>query len=304
MIELLRSSTTCKCPPNFRFIARRILIMTSTSPPVTPGAMLGQAPGGELDAAPELNGFGGFHGGLTLGLVAAAMRDALGAEAAEHELPDHELRSLTGRFRRAVDGRFRITVGSRHVGRRSSTASAVVDGAKGPCVEANAVFGPGFATGNQQGWPVVEPVAPAASPPDDLEVFAIPTEFAPVGAHTEIRPVGPNRPYAGGAEPELTAWVRLVEDDRAPDLPRFVFLMDALAPSYAAVLSTLAAVPTVEFTVRPAAALAGADSPWVLLHAATIAAGPGGWVSERIAAWDPAGVFLGWADQLRVVRTG
>ncbi|ETA02674.1 hypothetical protein ThrDRAFT_01246 [Frankia casuarinae] len=34
--------------------------------------------------------------------------------------------------------------------------------------------------------------------------------------------VGPNRPYGGGAEPTLTAWIRLREDDHPPDTNRLM----------------------------------------------------------------------------------
>nr|WP_275563840.1 acyl-CoA thioesterase domain-containing protein [Streptomyces sudanensis] len=132
----------------------------------------------------------------------------------------------------------------------------------------------------------------------------MPPEFVPISVSMEIRPVGTARPYAGGPDPELVAWVRLLEDDAPPDVFRFVFLMDALAPSYAAVLSELVLVPTVELTVRPGAGLAGASSPWVLLRARTLAATPGGWVDEQIDAWGPDGTHLGTAHQLRVVRAG
>jgi hypothetical protein len=118
----------------------------------------------------------------------------------------------------------------------------------------------------------------------------------------QIRPVGPNRPYAGGSEPELTAWIRLVEDDQPPDLLRFVLLLDGLAPSYAVMLTSLALIPTVELTVRPAAALATVTSPWVLLRARTRAAGADGWSDEEIQAWGPDGGYLGSAQQLRMIR--
>lgn len=122
--------------------------------------------------------------------------------------------------------------------------------------------------------------------------------------YTEIRPVGPNRPFAGGVEPELTAWIRLVDDDRPPDAHRFVLLMDALAPSYAAILTTPTLIPTVELTVRPAAMLAAASSPWLLLHARTHMASATGWVDEQIDAWGPDGTHLGSAHQLRLVVGG
>ena len=69
------------------------------------------------------------------------------------------------------------------------------------------------------------------------------------------------RPYAGGPRPVLTAWLRLTDDDQPPDIFRLIMLMDALAPSYAAVLTTLQAIPTVELTVRYTPAVFDARPP-------------------------------------------
>jgi hypothetical protein len=69
------------------------------------------------------------------------------------------------------------------------------------------------------------------------------------------------------------------------------------------VLTDLQLVPTLELTVRPGAGLPQAASPWVLLHARTHSADPGGWIDEHIDAWDVKGVHLGSANQLRIVRT-
>lgn len=264
--------------------------MTAVSSAVSPGTLLRQPPDGSIEAGAPLTGFGGFHGGLTLGLLTSAM---------QAHVPGQPLRSATARYRRPLDGRFHIEVAPGQVGRTATMLSATAVGTRGAHVEASAVFGaPDAGT-----WPVFTPPAPNAPPPQDLEVFSIPPEFVPIAVYTEIRPVGPNRPYAGGSNPELTAWIRLVEDDEPPDTHRFVFLMDGLAPSYAAVLSTLAPVPTLELTVRPGPGLATASSPWVLLRATTTAADAGGWADERIDAWGPDGEYLGSAQQLRVVRT-
>jgi hypothetical protein len=67
-------------------------------------------------------------------------------------------------------------------------------------------------------------------------------------------------------------------------------------------MQTPGGVPTIELTVRPAAALAEAGSPWVLVRAETIAASPDGWVDERLDAWGIDGRHLASAQQLRVVR--
>ena len=150
--------------------------------------------------------------------------------------------------------------------------------------------------------PPLAPLSPPAPPPESCEVFEIPPEFVPISVFWQIRPVGANRPYAGGTEPELTAWVRLLEDEEPPDVHRLILLMDALAPAYAAILPSLRLIPTVELTVRPGAGVATASSPWVLLRARTRSADASGWNEEIIDAWDPAGVHLGSAHQLRLLR--
>ncbi len=80
--------------------------------------------------------------------------------------------------------------------------------------------------------------------------------------------------------------------------------MDALAPSYAAVLTSLQLIPTLELTVVPAPDLDHVTSPWILLYARTHQVNADGWLRENIEAWDPPpqGVYLGSAHQLRIVR--
>jgi hypothetical protein len=259
--------------------------------PAAPGAVLSSYGGGALDPGPHLRGFGGLHGGLVLSLMVSAMAQ---------RIPDPSLRSVTGRYYRPVSGEFGIETEVVRNGRSSATVSAWASGERGVHVEATGVFGP---AGTSR-WPAIAPRPPAAPPPQDCDEFAIPPEFVPIAAHMQIRPVGPNRPYAGGDDPELTAWIRLTEDDLPPGLLRFILLMDGLAPAYAAVLSDLVLIPTVEFTVRPAAALAKAASPWVLLRARTVAAGSDGWNEEQVQAWDLDGGYLGSAQQLRMTRAG
>ncbi|MCC3771898.1 thioesterase family protein [Streptomyces sp. UNOC14_S4] len=243
-----------------------------------------------MDAGAHLNGFGGFHGGLTLALMAAAMQD---------EVPDLALRSVTARFHRTLGNAFRVETSRVRAGRTVTSFAAQAITAEGTHVEASAVFG----TPKPAEWRTFAPAAPAVPPPEECELFVIPPEFVPISRYLEIRPVGAARPYAGGDEPELTAWIRLLGDERPPDAPRLVLLMDSLAPSYAAVLSTLAVVPTVELTVRPGDGLGRADSPWILLRARTRTADADGWVDEEIDAWDRDGTHLGSAQQLRIIRS-
>jgi hypothetical protein len=125
--------------------------------------------------------------------------------------------------------------------------------------------------------------------------------YRPIGAFLEVRPTDDSRPYAGGTRPVLTAWLRLTEDDRPPDLYRLTMLMDALAPSYAAIPTAPRPIPTVELTVRCTDDLLRATSPWILLRASTTWASADGWLNEHLDAWDPARTHLASADQLRTV---
>ena len=142
---------------------------------------------------------------------------------------------------------------------------------------------------------------PSVPPHGDCERFDIPAGLVPISAFLEVRPTDDSRPYAGGARPVLTAWLRLTEDDRPPGLYRLIMLMDALAPSYAAILTAPQPVPTVELTVRCADDLGHATSPWILLRASTTWASADGWLNEHLDAWDPARTHLASADQLRTV---
>jgi hypothetical protein len=263
--------------------------MTDAPATVTPGALLAGPGRGTFDPGPQLSGFGGLHGGLLLALMVLAMAE---------QAPEARLHSVTGRFHRPVTGMFGVEATLARAGKTAVMLSARAASEAGTHAEATAVFG----APRDGNWPAVAPLPPAAPPPEDCELFTIPREFVPIAEYMQIRPVGPNRPYAGGSQPELTAWIRLVEDDRPPDLLRFVLLLDGLAPAYAAVLDGLALVPTVELTVRPGVALAGAASPWVLLRARTRAASPDGWNDEEIQAWGPDGRYLGSGQQLRLVR--
>ena len=245
------------------------------------------APGAQLELDASWWGFGGLHGGLALSLLTAAM-------CKQH--PGLVMQQVSAQYRRALRKPFTLDVSASTAGRTVSwlDARAVEDGRV--ALSASALFtNPG-----QESGPVISPPRPAAPPPSQCPVFTIPTEFVPFAHRTEIRPVGKVRPFSGAAEPELIAWLRLVEDDLPPDSARLIVLMDALAPSYSAVLHTPVALPTVTFTVTPGSGLAQASSPWVLLRARTDSRRQDGWLLERLDAWTPEGAHLGSAEQVRV----
>lgn len=259
-----------------------------TNHPLPPGQWLERPPQSAVEAPNHLWGFGALHGGLVLAAL---------TRSSERETNDHgRLRSVTGRFHNAITGPFITTPVSRQRPGRF-TIDAVERESGMLLASASLVTGRSRAAS----LTVVAPRCGSVPPPEDCEPYAIPVEFVPISAFMEIRPIGPNRPYAGCDEAELLAWLRLTEDDRAPDLHRMILLLDALAPSYSAVLTSPRPVPTIELTVRPAAGLDEAASPWILLHAQTLMASSDGWLYERINAWDRNGDHLASADQLRVI---
>jgi len=242
----------------------------------------------EVRIDPSWWSWSGAHGGLAVALAAAAMQRAVGDDIA--------LRSVTAQLLAPIDGAARFDADVVRRGRSvvAATGSAVQDGR--PRLSATAVFGRGG-----RGPAVPPSPAPASPPVDDLERFAVPLDVLPFAAHTDVRPVGGSRPFTGGTEAELTAWIRLVDDDRPVDELRMIVLMDCLAPSIAAVLPAMAAVPTVELGVHLAPAVRTATSPWVLVRSRTDLAAGDGWCSERLDAWAPDGAHLAGATQLRLV---
>lgn len=247
--------------------------------------------GGALERmaiGPALWGFGGVHGGLTLALLTEAMcRRADG----------RVLRSVFAQFRRPLRDEIEIRVTDDGTGKTLSWLSAEASSKGAIAVSAKATFsrqvGSGFAS--------ISPGMPIAPRPKDCPVFTPPAGFVPFAQRTETRPVGPGRPFAGMQEPELVAWVRLVDDDLPPDRVRLMILVDALPPSFGALLTAPVPIPTVTLAVTPGGGLTSASSPWVLLRARASFATSDGWHTERIDAWSEDGAYLGSAEQLRLV---
>jgi hypothetical protein len=208
---------------------------------------------------------------------------------------DVPLRSVSAQFLRPVDGPMRLDAEVLKQGRSLSVASSrgLVEGR--PHLLAAAVFGrPG------RGPAVPSPDRPWSPPIEETDRLEMPGHLLPFFDHTEIRPLGDTRPFAGGDGAELVAWVRLVDDDQPVDELRLVVLMDCLAPALSAVMPAMLPVPTIELSVHLTPAVATATSPWILLRARTEQAGDDGWCSERLEAWGPDGRFYGTATQLRL----
>ncbi|VVE00759.1 hypothetical protein PCO31110_02136 [Pandoraea communis] len=232
--------------------------------------------------------FGGLHGGLTSSLLTGAVRD---------KSQGRVLQQISARFRRALRTPFILEAHEPCQGKTVSwlDAGAIQEGHV--AISASAVF----AEPQQRFAQTFTPRMPVVPPWSQCPVFSVPLEFAPFAHHTEIRAVGNVRPFSGGAEPELMAWLRLVADDLPPDEARLVMLMDALPPSYAAVRAAPLPLPTVMFSDTPGSQLAHAVSPWVLLRARTDVCRSDGWLLERLNAWTPDGAHIGSAEQLRVM---
>lgn len=263
--------------------------MTGDIAVASPGAILAAPVGDRLRLGNDLWGFGGVHGGLALALLTSAMRDLV---------PGAALRSVTGQFVKPIRDGAEVEARLIRRGRLVAVTAATAASVGSVNLTASGVFG---SAGCVAWASFAPPPVPAAPTPEECDVFVIPVEFVPFARHTEVRPVGTARPFAGGSIPELTAWIRFVADDYPPDPLRLITLLDALPPSYAAVMSAPAFVPTVELTVRPSAGLERASAPWVLVRTRTRSAGPDGWIDETIDAWGLDGVHLGSAQQLRVV---
>lgn len=247
--------------------------------------MLFAAPPAVIEVPSFAWGHGGLHGGLALSLVASSVL---------RDVPDHSLRSITGHFHRPIRETFAIESRVIRSGRSAGAVQATVPSAAGTCLTATAIFG-----SDQAGAaPIYAPDMPDVPGPDSLPSLEGLAEQVPVLGQVDIRPVGPIRLYAGAADPTMTAWMRVIGGDAPVDPCSVIFFLDALPPSYTAVLSQPRPVPTLEFSAHVTSNVTA--SRWVLVRSRTVRASAGGWVTESIDAWDPDGAHLASGQQLRL----
>lgn len=238
----------------------------------------------------QFNGFGGLHGGV---LAAASLRRARN-EVDSHLLPVE----LSTTFLKPVTSPPRFETDLPHRGRAVSFANvrATTDG------DLVAMSQAIFASRSTNEYRRLDaPLPEALTPLASAERFIVPPEFVPVSAKMEIRPATVELPYAGGSKPELCAWIRLLDPVLDP-AERLAVLADALAPSYAAILSDLALIPTVRMTVQFSSAAAQSSFDWVLVQSRTVNKGADAWLVEQTDIWTPDGRQLATATQLRRLR--
>jgi Thioesterase-like superfamily len=247
--------------------------------------MLFSEPPTVLEVPSSAWGFGGLHGGLALSLVASSMR---------RSVPEHSLRSITGQFHRPIRETFAIESRLIRSGRSVAALEATGTGREGICLTAMAIFG----SDQEYGVPVYAPDAPDVPGPDSLPTLEGLADKVPVLGQVELRPIGEVRPYVGAAEPTMTAWMRIKGREAPVDACSVIFFLDALPPSYTAVLAQPRPAPTLEFSAHVTSSVP--TSRWVLVRSRTVRASEGGWLTESIDAWDPEGAHLGSAQQLRL----
>jgi hypothetical protein len=247
-------------------------------------SMLFSEPPAILEVPSFAWGFGGLHGGLALSLVASSMR---------RSVAEHSLRSIVGQFHRPIRDTLAIESRVIRTGRTAGALQATGTGSGGICLTATAIFG----SDQDSGAPVYAPDAPDVPGPDSLPTLEL-ADKIPVLGQVELRPIGEVRPYAGAAEPTMTAWMRIKGREAPIDPYSVIFFLDALPPSYTVVLTQPRPSPTLEFSAHVTSSVP--TSPWVLVRSRTVRASEGGWLTESIDAWDPHGAHLGSAQQLRL----
>lgn len=243
----------------------------------------------EYSPSQQLWGFGGLHGGLTLALLAQSMQKSV---------PTKQLVQISASFTKNIRHPFDIQTEIEHAGRTATHVKATAMANKQSLASATAVFSdPASHTAGK----LVAPSMPDVPSPLICPPFHLPRSLVPFAGRTELRPAMDTRPLQKANSPVLTAWLRVKDDESAVDFFKLAFLMDALAPSYSAMLEEMVLIPTVTITMYPTNIQSATRSPWILLRAETQACTLDGWIDEQLHAWSEDGVFLGSASQRRFI---
>ena len=243
----------------------------------------------DIDLQP-FNGFGGLQGGVIAAIMLREMRAVAAPDLVPIELTAHLVRPVTERLR--------VRPELTHDGRSTKLASATATSGGTTAAVATAVLAPP----RRPDVPTDPGRPPVVDfPLEDARRFVVPPEFVPISTRIEIRPATAPLPFSGSTEPSLCAWIRIGERVEDP-WERLLILADALAPSFAAVLSDMRPIPTVRTTVRFTPEVATEEVDWVLVHSTTVDASRDGWLTEDIRIWTPDGVPLATSSQLRTLR--
>jgi acyl-CoA thioesterase len=180
----------------------------------------------------------GVHGGVLVGALLDAAAEHTGLVPATVTAHLHAV---------AQPGAGTITTDTVAAGRSLASTTAVLeqDGVRRASASLVLTVPP---EGPVQHWPGARRDLSTVPAPEDLDRLTGMELIVPIAVHFDIRAVE-GRPLAGGPEPLLTAWIRLLP---APTYREAVaaVLLDALAPALYAVGTTPVAVPTVEFTIH------------------------------------------------------
>lgn len=229
----------------------------------------------------------GIHGGYAL---------ALAAQLAQTEQTPC-LRALQGVFLAPIPAgtALRAQVSDLRMGRSGSDVHIQVSANGVTALQAVATF-----DRLRTGVSIERAPAPSVARPEDCPVFALPVEVVPFNSHIEVRPASDALPLGGGPDPELVAWIRLVDADLEP-WQVITVLLDALPPALFAIATVPAAIPTTTLSITLTDAAHRCNSEdWALVRICTDIAVEG-WAVESSTVWDRHGVLLGHASQQRKV---
>ncbi|WP_067538742.1 thioesterase family protein [Nocardia crassostreae] len=250
---------------------------------------------------PSWRGWTGPHGGVITGLLVDVARAAAGAVRAvdmrflgrprDGAFVFEPCVHTVGRSTTIVDvtayqNREAVAAGSITLGR--TTVSGVAERSAG-------AGGPGASGGHAR----ADGAGLDVAPPEDCDLFALPPEIVPVGAHFEIRPAAGPLPLSGSDRAWMCAWIALVPE-LVTDAASLAVLADALPPTIFPTLTVPLAVPTVAMSLYAHTDLAVAPAQPVLVTASNVSTG-GGWSVDDVDIRDRAGRLLVQARQTRRV---
>jgi acyl-CoA thioesterase len=203
--------------------------------------------------SPEVQGFGGVHGGYVVALGLRTM-EAVIAD------PQRPARSLTFHLLAPVrPGAVAIIPRLNRVGSSLTSASIHIE-------QGDALVAAGLAHFGRQHAAVdrLEARAPAVPPPEDCAPIGYPVvEEATAGLLVEHRPASPPLPLTGSKQARISVWMRLL-DDRPVDALSAAMLADAAPPALYATLVEPVAIPSVEIALHFGDPSATNDTTWVL----------------------------------------